>query len=249
MIVVRVSGVNFTTNLAARYPFTSNGDDSTGNHDAPSPELGSGGGSAFSSNGARLIPNNNFKSGFGSHGTSTSLSTTLNNLSSTTGTISFWVKANTSYVEGGSAESKWVFGSSSTIGSPTLGAHFGYYDQQSDNDGGTGGWHFWSSPGSGSGYEGAVWQGDAGTDHVHIVLTVNGSAIRMYKDGEFADSYTATSGWPVGNYEWELNGQRGAFNTNFMFDGWFKDLSVWTNRVLTPHEVSVLYDLGHGGSY
>ena len=118
-----------------------------------------------------------------------------------------------------------------------------------NNDGGTGGWHFWSSPGSGSGYEGAVWQGDAGTDHVHIVLTVNGSAIRMYKDGEFADSYTATSGWPVGNYEWELNGQRGAFNTNFMFDGWFKDLSVWTNRVLTPHEVSVLYDLGHGGSY
>lgn len=253
MIIIRASGasgggagVDLTTNLVARLLFTSDANDSVGSYDATF----TGSSITYDANdGIYLDRTANHKVRFGSDGGANHLSTVLNDLSSNTGTISFWIKPRVTYVAGSAADNVYIFGSYRGGSSGQAGAHFGYFDQNSVVDAGTGGFHFWSKVLTGD-YEGADWQGDSGTDWVHIVLTVDGTDVKMYKDGSLADSYTASSGWPIDDdLEWEINGLAGSANTSLRFDGWFKDLSVWSGRVLNATEVGSLNTTGHGGSY
>ena len=256
MIIIRASGgsgggeaTDFTTNLVARLPFTQDANDTIGNYDADF--VGSS--ITFDSNdGIYLDRTSNHKVKFGSDGDANHLTTVLNDLSSGSGTISFWVKARVSYVEGSSADSAYVFGN--YRGGGDGGVIFGYFDQNIYVAAGSnGGWSLTSRnaySGQISDIEGTFWQGDSGTDWVHIVISIDGSNITLYKDGSEAGSYTATSGFPIDdNQEWEINGIAGSSNTSNRFDGWFKDLSVWDGRALTSSEVTSLYNLGHGGSY
>ena len=250
-IILRVDP-DFTQGLVARYLFTSDASDSLGNFNA-----GAGGSSiTYSSAGARLqkVGNSNHKLTFGADGNSSNLSTTLNDLSSTTGTISFWVKASTNLAADNTFKEVYVFGSYQGNAAGQKGPHFGYWETAPIGnysvDNGLAGWHFFSFVSHTDPYEGADWNGDTGTtDYHHIVLTVNGTSIRMYKDGEITDSYTATRGWPIDSLQWELNGKAGSLATATYFDGFFKDLAVWTGRVLEDDEVRALYYRGHGGTY
>lgn len=249
-IVFRISSaaVDFTTDLVARYLFTSDASDSLGNHDDATTGVELEGSWGYDSDdGVTIARSADFRIQFGSDGSSTHLSTTLNDLGTNTGTISFWIKPGSfsgSWVDDATSDDLYIFGAyRGSNGVP----HFTYQDENSQVDAGSGGWHFWTKQGTGSSYEGADWVGDAGTDWVHIVLTINGSDIRMYKDGSLADSYTATSGWPIASQEWVINGVAGA-DTGF-WDGHFKDLSVWSGRVLSATEVAALNTNGHGGSY
>ena len=254
MIIIRTSGVSggggatdFTTSLVARYLFTSDASDSLGNYNTADDSRG--GNLTYGSDGVRLQKSSGYSLEFESDSTAGSLSSILNDLNSNTGTISFWVKSNSNLAIGGGSDSVWIFGSYQS--SSNSGAQFGFWDQNSALGGGIGGWHFFSKPDASlANYEGAVDQNDSGTDWVHIVLTVDSSTITMYKNGSSSDSYTAIAGWPRGSNEWMLNGAGvSPSTTSLMFDGWFKDLSVWSGRVLSSSEISDLYSNGHGGSY
>ena len=245
-IIFRISNrVDLTTSLVARYLFTSGPEDSTGNHE----DAIEGTTVSYSSDGVRLQKVTTGKLRFDTHGTSTHLSDTLNNLPGNTGTISFWVKSNSNLTDDGTVDNIFIFGSYRGDFANGRGPHFGYFDENNTVDSGSGGWHFWSKVSHTQPYEGADWIGDSGTDWVHIVLTLDDTDVKMYKDGTLADSYTASSGWPIDNLEWEINGTANNFDTNKFFDGWFKDLSVWEGRVLDASEVSALNSKGHGGSY
>ena len=247
MIIIRASGgsTDFTTDLVARYLFTSDGSDSIGNYS----DAYVGSGVTFSSSGARIITSVNNRLKFGSDGTSTNLTTTLNDLNTNSGTISFWVRMNTGYTAGGASDNIYVFGSYAGGSTGQRGVHFGYFDQNTNLASGTGGWHFFNSASPASvGYEGVVWAGDSGTSEVHIVVTIDNGDFRMYKDGSLVGTETATH-WPEYSIEWGVNGVINNNNSARMFDGWFKDLSVWDGRVLNAAEIAALYNNGSAGSY
>lgn len=245
MIIIRASGADFTTGLVARYPFTSNGQDSLGNYT----QAFVGSGISFSSSGARIMTTVNHRIQFGDDGTSTNLSDTLNDLNTTSGTISFWITPNVNYQVGGSADNRYIFGSYAGGGVGQRGVHFGYFDQNNNLASGTGGWHFFNSAAPSTvGYEGIVWAGNGGLSEVHIVVTIDNGDFRMYKDGQLVGTETATH-WPEHSIKWGVNGVIGNNTTHRMFDGWFKDLSVWRGRVLNAREVTALYTNGGGGSY
>lgn len=245
-IIFRISrgASDFTTDLVARYLFTSDASDSLGNYS----DVYTGSGVTFSSSGARLQPTSNHKIRFGADGLS-NLSTTMNDLNGVGGTISFWVKMNTGYTTGGTADNRYIFGSYRGGSANQRGVHFGYFDQNSVLASGAGGWHFFNSASPASaGYEGIVATGDSGTSEVHIVVTIDNGDFRMYKDGSLVGTETA-SYWPEYSLEWEVNGSAGSYLTSRMFDGWFKDLCVWDGRVLSAAEVAALYSNGSAGSF
>ena len=254
MIIIRASGASgggggadFTTDLVARLPFTQDANDTIGSYNATF--VGSSI-SFDSSDGIYLDRTANHKIRFGSDGSTDHLSTLLNDMGSGSGTISFWVRARVSYTEGGAADNVYIFGS--YRGGADQGVMFGYFDQNAYVAAGSnGGWSLTSRNSLGGGdVEGTFWQGDSGTDWVHIVISIDGTNITLYKDGSEAGSYSASTGFPIDDdQEWEINGMAGSSNTSNRFDGYFKDLSVWNGRVLTSSEVSSLYALGHGGSY
>ena len=234
-----------TDGLVARYLFTSGPEDSTGTHNDAIEGLSV----TYSSDGVRLQKATTSKLRFDSDGNTAHLTTTLNDLSSNNGTISFWIKPNSNIPANGIVDNVFIFGSYRGDSANNRGPHFGFFDANNTVDSGNGGWHFWSKVSQVQPYEGADWLGDSGTDYVHIVLTLNGTSIKMYGNGVLRDSYTANSGWPIDNVEWEINGVANNFDTTKFFDGWFKDLSVWSGRTLSAEEVSTLYSTGHGGSY
>ena len=133
MIIIRASGgsgggggADLTTNLVARLLFTSDANDSVGNYDADFV------GSSITfdaSDGIYLDRTANHKVRLGSDGDANHLSTVLNDLSSNTGTISFWIKPRVTYVEGSAADNVYIFGSYRGGSSGQAGAHFGYFDQ------------------------------------------------------------------------------------------------------------------------
>lgn len=260
MIIIRASGTStespsspasdFTTDLSARYLFTSDTSDSLGNYDTMTK------GSAVlidSSNGAYFG-----KSGstsritLGSDSTSTSASKLLNDIGTNDGTISFWLNPDSNQTDDATSDSAFILGSyaGSTIG--TRGPQFGYFDNLSTINNSAGGWHFWSKPGTGAAFEGVVWEGDSGTGWVHIAFTYDSATdtAKLYKDGSLADTQTFGSGFPQDRREWIMNGS-GANPTSSatQWAGWFKDLSIWDGRILTADEISDLYDNSHGGSY
>lgn len=259
-IVIRASGTSlevpssptsdFTTDLSARYLFTSDASDSLGNYDTMTAESAV----TYDSNNGVYFEKigNTSRISLGADSTSTSASKLLNDIGTNDGTISFWLNPDTNQIDDSGNDASFILGSyaGSTLG--TRGPQFGYFDDQPSVNGDKGGWHFFSRVGTGSSFEGVLWEGDSGTTWVHIVFTYDSATdtAKLYKDGSLADTQTFANGFPQDRREWIMNGSaQNPTASTLQWEGYFKDLSIWDGRILTADEISDLYDNGHGGSY
>ena len=90
------------------------------------------------------------------------------------------------------------------------------------------------------------WPND--TDWHHVVLTHDGSTLRVYLDGSLGASASKSGhAYSTANeYERKI-GNRGA--GSFAWDGKMDEVYFWEDRVLTDDEVSDLYNSGTGLFY
>lgn len=238
MIVIRASGTSgggsgLTTNLDARYLFTSDAQDSiTGDSGTVTGGTATFGSDGYVSGGSRYIamPTSFSEAMFWDTGD---------------GTLSWW-QAVTS-TNGGSryflndreGNNGYVAGE---LALGFFGSFFGFLR------GGSSSWEYPLTADSTG--PGAVLRSGDGSTQEHIVFVKNSSdnTLKLYLDGSlvktaaFSDAFgnNDTNIWRLGNF---------LASSTYSYDANIADLAVWNGRALSASEISTLYGLGQGGTY